>query len=240
MIEESSPIESTIDSSQPHRYHYVGGKLTGKKKTSRRDCIYDAAGRSQFVRRDSRNKSLMCRFRVDRPCDFEFKSQLELGRLMSTGRKGVSRLARCFSDRKERERESQETERESALILKITRRVRGPLERGLASIRISLACRLPGVAPFVFFFEFFPLNSSTVLRELFFRALHFHIAFCTEIPLLMFLKRYLLLIKFSFWYENYFIIDRIPFWYFYIAFIAYRNSFICQLINRNHLKQSNH
>lgn len=178
MIEESSPIESTIDSSQPHRYHYVAGKSTGKKKTSGRDCIYDTAGRSQFVRCDSRNKSLMCRFRVDRPCDFEFKSQLELGRLMSTGRKGVSRLARCFSDRKERE--SQETERESALILKITRRVRGPLERGPASIRISLACRLPGVAPFVFFFEFFPLNSSTVLRELFLEQCTFILYFALK------------------------------------------------------------
>lgn len=42
-------------------------------------------------------------------------------------------------------------ERESVLILKITRRVRGPVERGLASIRISLAYRVPGVA---FFFGF--------------------------------------------------------------------------------------
>lgn len=60
-------------------------------------------------------------------------------------------------------------ERESVLILKITRRVRGPVERGLASIRISLACRVPGVAFFFWFsFEFFPSNSSTVLPWNFF------------------------------------------------------------------------
>lgn len=51
-ITDKSPLaESAIDSSRPHRYHRVKrAKLTGKKKTSGRDRIYDAARRSQFVR----------------------------------------------------------------------------------------------------------------------------------------------------------------------------------------------
>ena len=50
------------------------------------------------------------------------------------------------------------------LILKITRRVRRPLERGLASIRSSPVCRLRVAFLSFFCLDFSPFNSSTTLR----------------------------------------------------------------------------
>lgn len=69
-------------------------------------------------------------------------------------------------------------ERESVLILKITRRVRGPVERGLASIRISLACRVPGVAFFLVFFRIFSFEFlDRITVEFFSRSSYFYITF---------------------------------------------------------------
>lgn len=142
------------------------GKVDGEEENERAwpylRCSQAIAVRS--IRRDSRNKSLMRRFRVGTwPTAISNSSHrwnsIDWCQPVAKGFRGSYDVSATKGREKERIRD-EEREREGVLILKITRRVRGPVERGLASIRISLACRVPGVAPFflvffrIFSFEF--------------------------------------------------------------------------------------